>query len=106
MLAATHADFSTSFYLGGVAVFEYPTDPVFIYAGYWHSDIEGRAAAVFFISVPLRDGVWVKFPCATRPINLTTAETKMLHALLIICAFIFMLANFDTFHCSQDPITS
>ena len=49
MLAVTHADSSASFYLGGAAVLEYLTVPVFIYAGYWHSDIEGRAAAFFYL---------------------------------------------------------
>ena len=61
MLAVTHAAFSTALYLGGAAVFEYQTDPVSWGLGYAiladarhrPADIEGRAAVVFFISVPL-----------------------------------------------------
>ena len=60
MLAATHAAFSTALYLGGAAVFEYPTDPVSWGLAMLFSlmpDIDLPISKVgrplFFISVPL-----------------------------------------------------
>ena len=60
MLAATHAAFSTALYLGGAAVFEYPTDPVTWAVAILFSfmpDIDIPTSKVvrplFFISVPL-----------------------------------------------------
>jgi inner membrane protein len=60
MLAATHAGFSTALYLGGAAVFEYPTDPVSWGLAILFSfmpDIDLPTSKVgrplFFISVPL-----------------------------------------------------
>jgi inner membrane protein len=60
MLAATHAAFSTSLYLGGAAVFEYPTDPVSWGLAILFSfmpDIDLPTSRVgrplFFLSVPL-----------------------------------------------------
>jgi inner membrane protein len=60
MLAATHAGFATVLYLGGAAVFEYPTDPVSWGLAVFFSfmpDIDIPTSKVgrplFFISVPL-----------------------------------------------------
>ncbi|CCE25791.1 metal-dependent hydrolase [Methylotuvimicrobium alcaliphilum] len=60
MLAATHAAFSTALYLGGAAVFEYPTEPVAWGLAILFSfmpDIDIPTSRVgrplFFISVPI-----------------------------------------------------
>ena len=60
MLAATHAAFSTALYLGGAAVFEYPTDPVtwavavlFSFMPYIDIPTSKVGRPLFFISVPL-----------------------------------------------------
>jgi inner membrane protein len=60
MLAATHAAFSTALYLGGAAVFEYPTEPVAWALAVLFSfmpDIDIPTSRVgrplFFLSVPL-----------------------------------------------------